>query len=626
METCNNILPQWSSSLYTTNSINIDTSYYNNDEDQKDMDFVCEDFDNSTDNSTLKISMGDSGRSRTWTLGRLSCVMLLLFSLTDVLQNLVDAQMDSLEAQDHYDSLSADVIRPAFRYHASSDRYKKNQPLHSSKPRMGLGSAAISSVTTALSPILPFTGGLDLRRQDYWTDGWLGSVASVAQHVRNAFNQNPSARPSDPTTLLDTRGGAKVAVSKANSRKYSRGKATLGNSEPFVSLKDIAKLTLKDVSLALRFAVENTRSDFSLSKFLSSSNNHNNNIIKQVLNKMADAVSTSRGKGIQAPITGRSEHISGDVDALHFCAAMRVFAEWRMLRQVPDGYKGYAVGMSLGQKDIVQNVAKIEKAIHEWIDHQATTSTPDDAVPYGWTSPTLRDLLQYEADSGVHEKLPRLKEKSAAMGLLWVRRQLHYQTALFANVIQVPDHFATAKDAISAAYTEVYDRYHGWAVQKIFSYSFKAAPDTSEVYKVMNPEKFREVQQEAQSIVLEDEASNNSKRRMPSHDESQHPLDRLGRHVHKEWNKMANAVGAIFSGNGDARSSHSSSSAEWVRGGSESAEETSLLALRREKFIKDQMELDAREHIRSYLQIAQPILEDLSQLFEELNMDDPTKV
>jgi hypothetical protein len=81
--------------------------------------------------------------------------------------------------------------------------------------------------------------------------------------------------------------------------------------------------------------------------------------------------------------------------------------------------------------------------------------------------PTLRQLLQYEIDVDFHpnSKLPRLKEKSAAMGLLWVVRQLQYQTTIFKNVISVPEVFPTAIDAVSAAYSKVYSNFHGWAVQ-----------------------------------------------------------------------------------------------------------------------------------------------------------------
>jgi hypothetical protein len=528
---------------------------------------------------------------RKWNVGKVSFIMLILFSLTDVVLNLVDAQMDSLEAPDHYDALSADVIRPAFRYHASG----KDKAAR--KDRMGLGSAAISSVTTALSPILPFTGGLDLRREDYWTNGLFGSVSSIAEQVRGAFaSQSGSQMSSD---ILSTRGGSKVAQRTSRTAGRNMHVNTLSNTEPFIALTSIAKLTLKEVSLAFRYAVENTNVDFNGNKFMSSVSSR----VKDVITKLSDASTLSRGKDVQVPTTG-IQMVAGDIDALQFCAAMRVFAEWRVLRQVPEGYKGYAVGMSLGHKDIVQNVGKIEKAVHEWIEHHAESAE--------LLSPTLRDLLHYEAVTGVHgDKLPRLKEKSAAMGLLWVRRQLHYQTALFANVIQVPSRFETARDAISAAYNEVYDRYHGWAVQKIFTYSFQAAPDTAEVYKVMNPEKFKEVSIAAQNI--QGTAHTN---RMPSQGEVLNPIEKFGRHIGREWAKITGSVGQLL---GNRRSIQM----ERVRGGSELDASTSREI---ESFINKQMELDAHEHIVAYLQVAKPILDDLGVLFKEFDMDDPTKV
>ena len=159
---------------------------------------------------------------------------------------------------------------------------------------------------------------------------------------------------------------------------------------------------------------------------------------------------------------------------------MRIFAEWRLLRQVPPGYKGYSVGMTLGHKDIVQNVAKIEIAVHQWIktkseevaDKHSLLITKDECLSKGETddknvaldkdsvfplSPTLRQLLSHEIEKDLHPNLPRLKEKSASMGLLWVRRQLHYQTAIFSNVFKVPDEFPTMILAVGAAYSEVYD-------------------------------------------------------------------------------------------------------------------------------------------------------------------------
>ncbi len=587
----------------------------------------------------------------------MSVFVLLLFSLTDVVLHLVDAQMESLEEPDHYDALSADVIRPAFRYHGS-DRGGKQQR---KRPSMGLGSAAISSVTNALSPILPFAGGLDLRREDYWTNGWFGSVASVMQQVRDAFDGSPTFSTSASSTfdgknlVQETpRGGGAVAgkashyPNKGKSKKPSQADFVFSSSEPFLPLREIADLTLGDIASSFRYAVHGTRRG--AKRFTSSLAPR----ARKVVDRMTEAVATALGKGAAVAATGESDDgltqtpVPGDIDALSFCAAMRVFAEWRVLRQVPPGYKGYAVGISLGQKDIVQNLAKIEQAVHSFMEHRnhqqedrigsyeegndgAATTTP--------ASPTLRDLLQYEIDIDLHDntRLPRLKEKSAAMGLLWVRRQLQYQTALFSNVPDVPTRFETTRAAVQSAYDEVYNNYHGWAVQKIFSYSFQAAPEANVIYKFMNPHRLAEVTEEARAHVLGDASGRHHHRkhsvRGNENDEEMggNLIDRLGRHIGNEWDKLAENVAN-----------------EWDKVASNVAQlfgqpsqpkaslfpQDSILTdtltvqkqLELEKYVDEAMKKDAYEHISAYLEVASPILDDLARLFDEYNMDDPTKV
>mmetsp|Transcript_26200 Transcript_26200/g.40320 ORF Transcript_26200/g.40320 Transcript_26200/m.40320 type:complete len:636 (-) Transcript_26200:77-1984(-) len=548
----------------------------------------------SEDQLTMKI-LSDN-RPNTWNVGKISIFLLIFLSATDIILNLVDAQMESLEAPDHYDALSADVIRPAFRYHSA------NTEKNPGKPRLGLGSAAISSVTTALSPILPFTGGVDLRREDYWTNGVFGSMASVVEQVRDAFSA-----PSSPSVLNTPRGGGGRSLHKAQ----LDSRVTLSKSEPFVSLREIADLTLNDISMAFRYAVEHTRHDFNAGRFMSGLAPR----AKKLFEKMSASSRTSRGTGVYKPVTGLSER-SGDVDALEFCAAMRIFAEWRILRQVPDGYKGYAVGMNLGQKDVVQNVAKIEHAVHTYLQHRADHLEEGDVLH----SPTLRDLLQYEIDTDVHDnnKLPRLKEKSAAMGLLWVRRQLHYQTALFAKVVQVPERYGSARDAVTAAYKEVYDKYHGWAVQKIFSYSFQAAPDAVAVYKVMNPRKLKEISESAKSMVNSDNSEQPRKlgRNMKI---KENPFEKLGNHIAGEWEKVVGGVGQLFGHSAPRRRK-----VEAMRGGFDKID--AELQTKIDDYINQEISKDAHAHINAYLAVAEPILNDLATLFDELNMDDPTKV
>merc|ERR1711862_276005 len=80
--------------------------------------------------------------------------------------------------------------------------------------------------------------------------------------------------------------------------------------------------------------------------------------VKKVIQSIENVASQIRGIDV-LPASTRSKigtegkmssNGYGDVDALSFIALMRVFAEWRVLRQVPDGYRGYAVGMNLGHK------------------------------------------------------------------------------------------------------------------------------------------------------------------------------------------------------------------------------------------------------------------------------------
>jgi hypothetical protein len=422
-------------------------------------------------------------------------------------------------------------------------------------------------------------------------------------------------------------------------------------------LKEISELTLQDVATSFQFAVENTRQDFHLHKFLLGLLPR----ARKVVDRMSTAIATARGLGIKGPVTGteKSTDALGDVDALSFCAAMRIFAEWRVLRQVPPGYKGYSVGMTLGQKDIVQNIAKIEQAVHSFVDHRFASrdNLLDDDYTSQASSPTLRQLLQYEVDVGIQDvsQLPRLKEKSAAMGLLWVRRQLQYQTAIFANVLEVPDRFESTRAAVQSAYDEVYNRYHGWAVQKIFSYSFQAAPDANEIYKYMDPHKLAKVQHEARDLLLGGEDGRATSFRKAGEALSDNPIKRFGRHVDKEWNKFAGDVAQewdrILCGVGRLLGQRPKAVNVMTTSvpllatttylamdspvGSLLAEPVDTFAdvadgvsseVEIEHYIDNEMKRNAYEHIRAYLQVATPLLRDLEGLFSEFNMNDPSKV
>ena len=553
--------------------------------------------------------------------------MLLFVTFTNLALNVVDAKLHQPRLVANGDGLSHSARH-------SSER----QPL-------GLGTAAISSVTEALSPILPFAGGLDLRRKELWdtSNGWFNTVSSMVEQVRVAFGLEYFAF----SLTQIPRGGAQLAES-TKSKMKAAGKAvktkrvfSLSAQKPFVSVDTISSMTLSDLTKAFEYAVGKNRPGFNERQFMDSIDAR----VKPILAKMDSALTTSRGNDILPAATGGYERRSkdktekkylspvgyGDIDALQFCAAMRLFAEWRIVRQVPNGYKGFAVGMNLGQKDIVQNVAKIEKAVHEWLDRRMTDQSSEDGNPSG---PTLRDLLSYEAEVETHPNLPRLKDRTAAMGLLWVRRQLQYQTALFANILEVPNGFATANAAVSAAYSEVYGKYHGWAVQKIFNYSFQAAPEVEEIYKFMNPHHLKIAHQKARSVIAkatktkEDasvETDSSDSESDLSDKEQLNPLEQLGQHIGRgwddfanhwkgEWEKLTTNIERVF--NKDKQFDADLNDSTLASVDNEQLEE----------IVVSEMTSDAHDRIRAYLTIVKPVLNDLAGLFDDLNMDDPSKV
>jgi len=587
-----------------------------------------------------------------------------------------------------------------------------------------LGSAMIQSVTEALSPILPFTGGIDLRRDGNWKSwrNWFGLLITLKSPVDLTNSSTASQKIS-----LFPRGGKRDNTQDMASARKNRIKPTysisLSTNEPFISTDKIAQMTLNEIALVFRYAIEAGRNSFNSNRFFSQ--NHINQRVIDTMKSIDRAVSQSRGPHILPADTSQihldftttdnnydtplSPQIGyGDVDALQFCAAMRLFAEWRLLRQVPSGYKAYAVGMNLGHKDIVQNVAKIENAVHEWIrsaeveaskevspsevgkgtypigqnsGDECVGHTSSNSVHFVRRSPTLRQLLLHEINMDTHTrtKLPRLKDNTAAMGLLWVRRQLHYQTVIFRNVISVPQVYPSVIKAVGAAYSEVYDGVHGWAVQKIFNYSFQAAPDAEEIFRHMNPDELAKVRiavaeesVDDNSATLDDISLKHSLE--PVNDESvggqayletnlprqgkqnnfmsankENPLaklgshiacewDKLGQNIVSEWDKLGQNIGGEFDkvtcGIGKILKHEDSKDCDQkqvvkVSSGNRKVTSKSRPALSGElleKYINEQMSADARLHITTYLHVATPLLVDLAGLFAEMNMDDPTKV
>ncbi|KAL7572085.1 hypothetical protein ACA910_001729 [Epithemia clementina (nom. ined.)] len=501
-----------------------------------------------------------------------------------------------------------------------TSKSNKSYLLRASVPnRPALGSAAIKSVTEALSPILPFTGGIDLRKEDYWSSASpLETVQTVVGQVWEAFASSHHA-PSRPS---------KVNLNESQPTPDQSGRpkifheAILSSSEGFISKHEIGQLTLEDVSQVINYAMESNKDAFDEQRFIARQSPR----VRKVIQAVKNAVQKSRGRGVQLSRSGygnRSNRASspGSMDALMFCAVIRIFGEWRIIRLVPDGYKGYAVGMNLGYKDIVQNIAKVELAVHAWLDS-------DDAIMNGdHRSPTVAQILEYEFDQDVHQNLPRLKDRTAAMGLLWVRRQLQYQNLVYENTSDRSGRFPSTTDAVADAYNKVYNQYHGWAVQKIFTYSFQAAPEPEAIFRHMNPHRLKEL---SEGNVIPIKAKLGKKKiievaKQSEAEKETSPILSWFKNLEKaldnnpvlSWLKKICDESRKFVDVVREKMLPRRDDQQEIKTGDEATDEN---------FITSEMTRDAKENIDAFLHIAKPLVADLGQVLDRLNMNDPTKV
>mmetsp|Transcript_18642 Transcript_18642/g.26540 ORF Transcript_18642/g.26540 Transcript_18642/m.26540 type:complete len:351 (+) Transcript_18642:196-1248(+) len=87
---------------------------------------------------------------------------------------------------------------------------------------------------------------------------------------------------------------------------------------------------------------------------------------------------------------------------------------------------------------------------------------------------TLSSLLESESQSGIHHG-NILKEQSAAMGLLWIRRSLAFQLELYSSFLTKDG--PHPRDAAYAAYSKHLYPFHGWALRKVFPASLSQMPE-----------------------------------------------------------------------------------------------------------------------------------------------------
>jgi len=129
----------------------------------------------------------------------------------------------------------------------------------------------------------------------------------------------------------------------------------------------------------------------------------------------------------------------------------------RACRAHVDLMKTGGPSLRLVAKDLESNVRKAEEAFR---------SSPGDGKD-------LSSLLERERGLGLHNG-SELHERSAAMGLLWIRRSLSFQLDLYDCLASGNGH---PRDAAHGAYARHLAPYHGWALQKIFPASLSQMPD-----------------------------------------------------------------------------------------------------------------------------------------------------
>mmetsp|Transcript_34611 Transcript_34611/g.74823 ORF Transcript_34611/g.74823 Transcript_34611/m.74823 type:complete len:281 (+) Transcript_34611:290-1132(+) len=141
-----------------------------------------------------------------------------------------------------------------------------------------------------------------------------------------------------------------------------------------------------------------------------------------------------------------------------------------------------AASLRLAAKDFESNLRKVERLFEE---------SPVECR-------TLASLLELERERDIHDGNV-LRDPSAAIGLLWIRRSLAFQSHLYYESLVRSDHGKHPKEVAREAYDEHLSPYHGWMLRTVFPASLSQMPGQAVFLS-----KFGEV--EIEDLDREDEA------------------------------------------------------------------------------------------------------------------------
>ena len=123
---------------------------------------------------------------------------------------------------------------------------------------------------------------------------------------------------------------------------------------------------------------------------------------------------------------------------------------------------------------------------------------------------SLRGLLEAEVASGIHKparargEARSLKDPSAAIALVWVRRSVAFQTAVLGAMAD--DRDATLSSLAAEAYKAHLERYHTWILKSTFRMGLNAMPGRAEFVQRLAGEALSELDDatERARVVYED--------------------------------------------------------------------------------------------------------------------------
>lgn len=121
------------------------------------------------------------------------------------------------------------------------------------------------------------------------------------------------------------------------------------------------------------------------------------------------------------------------------------------------------IGQRQSAREMENNIHKVEALYH--------------SAPHARRK-TLEMLLEYEKELGIHQPNGILKDPSAAMGFLWIRRSLSFQYKMYSLILD--SNLSTTEAALSAYRTEL-EPFHGWALQRIYTLALKTTPPSHEL-------------------------------------------------------------------------------------------------------------------------------------------------